>query len=206
MNHAAANPPVEVILLAAGASRRMGGADKLLLRLAAGEPMVRTAARLYADLGLPLTVVLRDAEGPVAAALAGIRASIAINHQPPTPSDDGLQASMHAGLGATPLTAPGVLIALADQPRLTAADIAALIAAFQTAGGAAIIIPRHHGRRGNPVIIPAAIARHLRHAGISARAYIDAHPERVDWYDTPDDHFTHDIDTPQDLAEYGAFT
>ena len=66
----------EVILLAAGRSRRMGGTDKLLLPAASESagpvPLVRRSLDLYRSLGLPVTVVLPDREGPVARALGVI--------------------------------------------------------------------------------------------------------------------------------------
>src|SRR5918994_3357614 len=63
--------PVAALVLAAGASTRLG-TNKLLIELA-GEPLVRRAARHALDAGLgPVIVVLGHDPGPVAAALAGL--------------------------------------------------------------------------------------------------------------------------------------
>jgi molybdenum cofactor cytidylyltransferase len=206
------SPPqtdIEVILLAAGRSRRMGAADKLLLPIPAregAEPMVHHAARLYRELGLPITAVVPDLAGPVAVALAGLDVRLAANPWPAQstpPDDDGQQASLRAGLAAAPLAAGGVLVALGDMPWLTAEDITALIACFAGAGSERICIPRHAGQRGNPVLFPASVLRALRDdpSAPSPRAFIASHPQLVCWHETASDHYTRDIDTP---ADYGA--
>ena len=65
-----------------------------------------------------------------------------------------------------------------------------------------ITIPRHGGQRGNPIILPAAIARQLRDdpQAPSPRAFMDQHPEQIAWFEADTDHFTQDIDTPADAA------
>ena len=194
-------PPVAVLLLAAGHSRRMGAVETLLLPVAApgqtGEPMVRHAACLYLELGLPVTVVIAPGNSGVIQALAGLDITLAVNADPLAEQAD----SLRTGLTSMPLAAPGLLIALADQPLLAAADIAELLARFAS-NTAKICIPRHDGKRGNPVILPAAIARQLRDdpAAPTPRAYMDQHPGQLVWLDTPSTHFTQDIDTPQDAA------
>lgn len=194
---------IAVVLLAAGRSRRMGGADKLMLPTGSphgAEPLLRRAARLYLELGLPLTVVVRPDHAAPAAALAGLDVAWAINPLLPTGADDGQQASVLAGLRAAPAAAGGVLVALADQPLLTPADIAALLACFSAHAGGRIVVPRHAGQRGNPVILPGALARALAAGGVAPRAHIDAHPDQVIWFEAETDHFTRDIDTPEDAA------
>jgi molybdenum cofactor cytidylyltransferase len=186
----------EVILLAAGRSRRMGGVNKLLLQVE-GMAMVRRSAQLYLDLGMKLTVVTGSDDREVAAALAGLDLQFIANPA----ADSGQHSSVRAGFAAAPLLAPGVVVALADQPLLTAADIRALVAEFVTYGGTRICVPRFAGKRGNPVIFPVAVARCLRETGMPPRAFIDAHPEQITWFEAANDHFIRDIDTPEDAAE-----
>ncbi len=187
----------EAILLAAGRSRRMGSIDKLLLPVD-GEAMVRRSARLYLDLGVTLTVVTGSDGQAVAAVLAGLDFRLVVNAD----ADHGQHTSVRAGLAAAPLLAPGVIIALADQPLLTVEDIGALVAEFAASAAERICVPRFGGIRGNPVIFPAATARLLRATGaMPPRAFIDACPDQVVWFDASNDHFTRDVDTPADAAE-----
>ena len=186
--------PLETILLAAGRSRRMQGIYKLLLPVG-GEPLIRRSAALHAAQGWPLVVVV-NAQGvaEIEAALAGIACRIIVNPL----ADSGPHSSIIAGLGATPLRAPGIVIALADQPLLTRADIAALAAHYRAAPDR-IAIPRHAGQRGNPVILPQAVARALAAPGApTPRGFIDANPALVAWFDTPRAAFLRDIDTRAD--------
>jgi len=185
---------IEVVLLAAGWSRRMAGADKRLLPWR-GQPMVRYSAGLYTALGLPLVVVGRAQDDALAHALDGLDVRLIAN--PDGTSEQG--ASARVGLEACRLDGDGVMIALGDQPWLTAEDIAGLIDVF-AAHRDAVIIPRHDGGRGNPVILPADLARGLvaAPADVAPRAWIDRHKARIHWHDVEHSRFTSDIDTPQD--------
>ncbi len=185
---------LEAILLAAGRSRRMGNVDKLLLPID-GIAMVRRSACLFLELGMALTVVTGSDNQHIAEALTGLDVKLVANSD----ADSGQHSSVRAGLAVTPLLAPGVVIALSDQPLLTTPDISALAAAFTEHGASRICVPRHAGQRGNPVILPQAIARQLRSPDApTPRAFIDTHSETVAWFDTASDHFIRDIDTPSD--------
>lgn len=185
---------VEAVLLAAGWSRRMEGEDKRLLPWR-GATMVRHAAALYRGLGLPLVVVGRARDEALERALDGLDVRIVPN--PDERSEQG--ASARVGLAACALDGDGVMIALADQPWLAARDIAELMGVFAHRRDA-IIIPRHDGARGHPLILPADLARGLLAAppAVSPRAWIDRHRARICWHEAEHSRFTSDIDTPRD--------
>jgi len=193
-----------VVLLAAGRSRRMAWADKLLLPLPqGGEPMIRHSLGLYLSLGLPVTLVSGPETSGLRAALGGLagQRGLAWVINPAPGEDQGESARL--GLAALRLEGlDGVMIALADQPLLSRADIAALIACFAGGGARHITIPRHQGDRGNPLILPVALAQTLRESPptLSPRRFIHAHADQILWHDTPSAGFTEDIDTPQDAA------
>jgi molybdenum cofactor cytidylyltransferase len=190
------SPRLEIILLAAGHSRRMGSIDKRLIAVG-GEPLVRRSARLYCDIGLSVLVVARADDEAIAGALAGLDVRVIAN--PDSQAEQGASALL--GLAACgDLISDGIIIALADQPLLTGPDIAWLIAEFASTGGTRICIPRHGGARGNPVILPAALARALRDARppITPRAFVDAHAAAIHWCEADHPRFTEDIDTPDD--------
>lgn len=185
---------LEVILLAAGWSRRMEGVDKRLLPWR-GVPMVRHAAQLYRALGLPVLVVGRAQDAALAQALAGLEVRLLAN--PDAAAEQG--ASARVGLAQCRLDGDGVIFALADQPLLRGEDIGALIADF-AAHRDAVIIPRHDGVRGNPVVMPVDLARSLNRAApqVAPRAWIDRHGARILWHEAEHSRFTSDIDRPQD--------
>jgi len=185
---------IKVVLLAAGWSRRMEGADKRLIAWQ-GQPMVRYSAGLYAALGLPVVVVGRAQDDALAQALDGLDIRLVAN--PDGGSEQGTSARV--GLSACGLDGDGVMIALADQPLLTCGDIAELVAVF-AARPDAIVIPRHDGARGHPLIMPVGLARGLMEApeDLSPRAWIEQHRTRIHWHEAEHSRFTSDIDTPQD--------
>jgi len=189
--------PFEIILLAAGRSERMRGTNKLLLPVG-GEPLLRRSARLWLDAGHPVLVVTGRDDNAPRAALAGLPVRFVANPM----ADQGQHTSVAAGLAAADCSGRAVAIALADQPLLTGADIRALLTCFDSYAGKFIVIPRHGNARGNPVLLPAAVARQLRDEPElgPARRFIDDNPVLVRWFDADSDHFTTDIDTPEDVT------
>ena len=186
---------IHVIILAAGLSRRMGDVNKLLLDID-GAPMVRRAAELYSSIFSSVTLVSGYQAGKVERAVEGINLNIL--HNPDF--TQGQQSSVRCGLRSIPDSCEAVLIALADQPFLTPQDISEFAAIFMDSPRDKIFITYHHGQRGNPVIFPARL---LRTADTSPRGFIDAHPDRVQRYRVSNDHFTTDIDSPQDVEALG---
>jgi molybdenum cofactor cytidylyltransferase len=121
-----------LLLLAAGASRRMGRPKQLLP--VAGQPLLRHAAgQALAAPVSPIFVVLGAQAAEIAPCLDGLALRIAVN------SDwaEGLGSSVRTGLQALLADTPGlpaVIIALADQPDCPAAHYARLIAAHRETG------------------------------------------------------------------------
>jgi len=121
------NVRIAGILLAAGASTRMGS-NKLMLELD-GVPLVRRAAERMLAAGVaPLIVVTGHEPARVHEALAGLDITFVENldYRGPT------SGSLHAGLRAVPTDASGALILLSDMPYVTTAMLAALVARAQT--------------------------------------------------------------------------
>jgi molybdenum cofactor cytidylyltransferase len=144
----APKPRVAALLLAAGASRRMGGPNKLVATIG-GRPLVRIAAEAaLASRASLLTVVTGHRAAETEAALAGLRA--AVIHNPDYAN--GLSTSLRAGLAHVPADADAVVVLLGDMPAVTPAMIDKVIAAFDPARGREIIVPTFEGQRGNPVL------------------------------------------------------
>ncbi len=140
-------PKIAAVILAAGQSRRMGGANKLTANVG-GRPMVRAAAEAALASGArPVVVVTGHGADDVRAALAGLDVTYAHNAD----YADGLATSLKAGIAAL-AGVDGAVVMLGDMPEVDATVVDRLTAAFDPARDAAIVVPTHDGRRGNPVL------------------------------------------------------
>ncbi len=136
------------VLLAAGSGARFG-ADKLLVRDAAGVPVGVAAARSLC-LALPWAVgVVRPGAPERARRLSEAGLTLVLNIRP----ESGLGSSLARGVGVT-AEARGWVIALADMPWIRPGTIRAVAQALLD--GASIVVPEHRGRRGHPVGFAAA--------------------------------------------------
>jgi molybdenum cofactor cytidylyltransferase len=139
---------IAAVVLAAGRSTRMGGANKLLAVIG-GKPLVRIAAeQALASRADPVIVVTGHERERVEAALAGLDLRMMHNAN----YADGLGSSLKAGVAAVPPEADGVIVCLGDMPQVTADLIDRLIGAYDAEKGALVIAPTRNGQRGNPVL------------------------------------------------------
>ncbi|WP_231331365.1 nucleotidyltransferase family protein [Actinomadura graeca] len=184
-----AEPPAG-LLLAAGEGRRFGR-PKALLELD-GERLVDRGVRMLRDAGCsPVLVVAGAAQVEVIGAVVV-----------PNPGwRDGMGSSLRAGLAALPPGCPAVVVALVDQPLVTAAAAARLIAAYEA--GAGIAAATYGGAPRNPVLLRSAHFADVAAAAEGdrgARAFLRAHPDLVTGVPCDDVASPADIDTPEDLA------
>jgi molybdenum cofactor cytidylyltransferase len=193
---------VHAVLLAAGASRRFGGQNKLLVDIK-GKPLVRRVAeRVLASRAGGVVVVTGHEAGKVGEALE--RLALATAHNPDFA--DGLASSLRCGVAALPEEATGAMIVLADMPGLTTALIDRLIAAFEREKGEKIVYPaRGKGGQGNPVIWPRRFFAALQalEGDRGAKALIAAHAAESHAVPGGNDELFRDIDTAGDLADWG---
>ena len=191
---------IAALVLAAGQSRRMGGANKLLATIG-GKPLVRMAAEAaLASRATSVTVVTGHDAGAIEAALAGL--AVALAHNPNYAA--GLSTSLRAGLGALPPGVDGVVVLLADMPDVGAAVIDRLIGAFRPETHAEIVVPVREGRRGNPVLWGARFFGRLAaiDGDTGGRGLIATSPESVVEIEMGAA-VTRDVDTLEALAEAG---
>jgi molybdenum cofactor cytidylyltransferase len=143
-----ADPPVGVVLLAAGRGTRFAAGPKLVAPLD-GRPLVRHAAESALATRLrPVVAVVGHAGEAVRAALDGLDLAVVANPDYAA----GLATSLRTGLAALPLEVVGAVILLGDMPRVAPALLDALAAAFRP-GADAAVVPVSGGRRGNPVLL-----------------------------------------------------
>lgn len=193
-------PRVAGLLLAAGLSRRMGPANKLLAPLG-GKPLVRHAGEaLMASEAQPVIVVTGHEAEAVKAALAGLSVTFVHNER----YGEGLSASLKTGLDALGARADvdAALVMLADMPRVGPEIINRLIAAFNPIEGRGICVPTYHGKRGNPVLWGRSYfaAMGELEGDVGARALLGTFAEAVCEVAVEEEAVLVDIDTPDALA------
>lgn len=182
------------LVLAAGAGRRFGG-QKLLAELD-GTPILQHVLDLAAAGQLdPVVVVL----GPDAEALeTRMRWRDEVRLVNPAP-EDGISSTVRMGIAALAATdAQRAVVLLADQPRLSAAQLRTILAA-PVDESRPIVVPRYSGVPGNPVLLERAAwlltARLSGDQGLSQ--LFAARPELVRHVEL--EGANPDVDTPADL-------
>jgi len=186
---------IACIVLAAGRSMRMGGANKLIADID-GTPMVRrVVAAALASKAAPVLVVTGHMAAEVSAVLAGLDVTIVANPHYAT----GLASSLKAGVRALPSPCNGALILLGDMPRITKEHLDTLIAAHTSD---AIVVPVHEGRQGNPVLWPAKYLTEIMQlvGDAGAKRLIATHAAHVREVDLGTNEIFVDVDTPAALA------
>ena len=173
----------------------MGG-PKALLEVDA-EPLVGRGIRLLHDAGcIPVVVVVGAAAEKVRPLCDGAEVVEAADWA------TGMGASLRAGLAALHATnASACVIALVDQPLVTAAAVQRLCTAHEA--GAVAAVASYDGRARNPVLLARAVWAEVAGSAIGdegARSWLRAHPELVVSVDCTDVGSPDDLDTPQDLA------
>jgi nicotine blue oxidoreductase len=179
------------LLLAAGAGTRLGR-PKAMLSMG-GATFVERGVALLRDGGCdPLVVV----GGAVPLDVAG--AQVVTNPQ----WASGMGSSLRAGLTALARgDAAAVVIALVDQPRVSAEAVRRLRRAHDA--GAVVAVAAYAGVGRNPVLLDRRtweeVAR-LAEGDVGARPFLRAHPELVTLVECGDVAAPDDVDTPADLT------
>ena len=188
---------VWAVVLAAGLATRMGGLSKPLLPVG-GEPMVRRVVRAALRGGAAGAVVVAGPHAEAvrrAVAEEGERVRMVFNPYHAT----GMASSLRAGVAALPEQACGALVLLADQPWVSAALVARVIAAGQGVLAAACRYP--DGGPGPPCLLDRAVWPRLRElqGDQGARRLLRDLAGQLRLVAAPEQELR-DVDRPEDLA------
>ncbi len=195
-------PRIAAIVLAAGASDRMGPRNKLLCEIG-GTPLVRRVVDTLADSDVTDVTVVTGHDAPaIAGAVAGMNVRLVHNDH----HTAGMGMSLARGVASLPDTIDGAMICLGDMPHVRADTIGRLIAAFSPAGGADICVPVHDGRRGHPVLFGRRFFKELSRltGDAGARALMDSQGAQVIEVTVDDQGIFKDYDTPEDFPVTGS--
>ncbi len=191
--------PVAAIVLAAGASRRLGRPKQMLEFR--GETLLARVLRQAAESGAePAIAVLGANYDFIRASVAWPSAICIFNEN----WEQGIASSIHAGLDALAKHAPhasGALLLACDQPRLTASHIQSLLGAFAAHGENVIVASRYAGFAGVPAVFPPSAFGGLRalEGDRGARSLLANPPCPLIEVDFPGGEI--DIDSPADLSQ-----
>jgi molybdenum cofactor cytidylyltransferase len=147
---------VYAIILAAGASSRMGR-PKQLLEWRKRSLLEHAVANAKAVLGERVIVVLGANAEAIQTAI-DLRAVTSIVNPD---WQEGMASSIRAGIQALPESATATLILLCDQPLVNAAHIRKLLNGWQSAPTRIVACQYHHSV-GVPALFPAEFFGHLR--------------------------------------------
>lgn len=188
---------IAAVVLAAGASSRLGGGNKLISEVG-GVPIIR---RVLSALDLPsiceIVLVTASASDPVAEDAGRGRWRVVAN----AAAASGIASSIRAGLDVL-LPCDGAMIVLGDMPFLDTRLVQTLCDAFDLSGINRIVYPQDaDGHQGNPVIWPGEFFDRLK--GLSgdegAKHLIAVNPSRCWPVLVTDDAAFLDVDTRDDL-------
>lgn len=189
-----------IVILAAGASRRMGR-PKQLLPLGATTLLEHAVDAALASSAWPVVVVLGAQAAEIRPLLARRPVLIAEN---PTWTE-GMASSLRAGLtvmNAFSIRVDAVLFALCDQPAFSADLVQRFIATQQTSQRS-VVAARYSGHLGAPALFtrPHFPALNALVGDEGARKLLAQLPAgEVEAIDLPE--LAHDLDTPEDYANY----
>ena len=152
------------------------GVQKLLLPFGGGTVIAHIVDEvLRSPVDETLVVVGRD--GPrIGEALAGRPVRIVANPDP----DGEMLSSVRCGLRALGPDSEAVLVALGDQPTVTAGLVGHMIDAFR-GGGRGIVVPAYGGKPGHPILFSTRYRDEVltRFDEVGLRGLRQAHPEDV---------------------------
>ena len=173
----------------------MRGRDKLLEKVDGDALLHRQVARAIA-MGCPVFVTLPAAPHLRYGALAGLDCTIVSVED----ADEGMNASLRAGVAAVQDVCDAVMVLLADMPDIDTNDMKKMLQAVDLESETLIWrATTQDGCAGHPIIFHKTLFPALLHlSGDSGgSAVVKAHCDKVQLIALPDTHARTDLDTPE---------
>ncbi len=167
---------IAAIIPAAGQSRRMG-AQKQLLPWAGTTVIGHIVDELLRSEIDEVCVVVGHQSDQITQALAGRNVRLVLN---PDYRRTEMLSSVCCGLRGLPSACVAVLVALGDQPAITAELVNTMLRAYATSGKG-IVVPTHDGKRGHPLLFARRYCEELQigYDQVGLRGLLAAHGEEL---------------------------
>ena len=193
--HAFDKTDMPIIVLAAGSSSRMRGADKLMQDIE-GQPLLRRQVERASAVSSSVIVTLPAPPHPRYPALT----ELDVDCVPVPEAALGMAHSLRAGLAALPENAEHAMILLPDMPKVTAADIAQVVNAVTETSDALIWRGMtSKGEPGHPIVFHHSLFKNL--SGLTGdqggAQVVSQNKDKICFVPLPDDHARLDLDTPE---------
>jgi molybdenum cofactor cytidylyltransferase len=197
-------PRLSAVVLAAGLSLRMGPRNKLLLPIGDVPLVRRSVVTILESHPFAEVIVVTGHESTrVEDALRGLGVRLVFNPH----YEEGQMASVRAGLARLgPSPVAGVMVCLADQPSLTAADLRLIGEQFvqrvDRGRPCPVLVPTFGGVRGNPIVLASASLPDIlsRGGNFGCKQFVAKNADVVATFEMPNNHVLVDLDHPEDYA------
>lgn len=190
------------LILAAGASSRMRGRDKLLEPVE-GQALVARQAAIAAQVLPEVIVALPPPPHPRYDALKGLEVTALAVPE----SAEGMGGTLRGAVARLPADCSGLLLLLGDLPEITEADLRAVLTAREAAPDALIWRgATEDGAPGHPILFaPETFPDFAELRGdAGGQSLIRRHRARLYLVPLPGRHARRDLDTPEDWARWRA--
>jgi molybdenum cofactor cytidylyltransferase len=187
-------PDLHVLVLAAGASTRLGQ-PKQLVKLGGSYALSRVVSTAVAIGGSAVTVVIGANSRELTHLLAHSPASVIVNRH----WEEGIASSIRFGIAAVPSNVEAVLILLGDQVAVTPEDLRRLVSAWKGQEGV-IATATYQQHAGVPAIFPRWSFTELDQlrGDVGARVVLQRNAFRLAHVPMPN--AAVDLDTKEDLV------
>tara|TARA_B100001939_G_scaffold134121_1_gene116513 strand:- start:293 stop:943 length:651 start_codon:yes stop_codon:yes gene_type:complete len=191
---------ISCLVLAAGLSSRMPIGNKLLLKVKSLTIIEKTIKNLYKSNIDSFFIILGHQSNLFSKVLKNFKIPLIINDS----YQEGISSSIKKGISLIDHKSNGVMICLADMPKITSKTYNILIDEFKKFYNSAtplIILPEYNGQTGNPVILSKHFFSELKKISgdVGAKYLIKKNKKYIKKVDISEKYILEDID---DLEKY----